>query len=79
MPRKEYPNVPFMALAATLNEKVLKDAIKVLGMRDQFIFRNSFNRPNLTYVEFDDSIDFSSIELPHARSSSAKSSNYFGK
>lgn len=49
MLRKEYPNVPLMALTATANEKVLKDAIQVLGMRDPFIFRNSFNRPNLAY------------------------------
>lgn len=47
--RKDFPNIPLMALTATANEKVVKDAIQVLGMRNPFIFRNSFNRPNLTY------------------------------
>jgi ATP-dependent DNA helicase, RecQ family len=47
--RKDYPNIPLMALTATANEKVVRDAIQVLGMKSPFIFRNSFNRPNLTY------------------------------
>lgn len=47
--RKDYPNIPLMALTATANEKVVRDAIQVLGMKNPFIFRNSFNRPNLTY------------------------------
>mmetsp|Transcript_16862 Transcript_16862/g.31928 ORF Transcript_16862/g.31928 Transcript_16862/m.31928 type:complete len:1280 (-) Transcript_16862:2376-6215(-) len=47
--RKDYPTIPLMALTATANEKVVRDAIHVLGMRSPFIFRNSFNRPNLTY------------------------------
>eukprot|EP00979_Chaetoceros_neogracilis_P016856 scaffold10038_cov267-Chaetoceros_neogracile.AAC.4 len=47
--RRDYPNVPLMALTATANEKVVRDAIQVLGMRDPYIFRNSFNRPNLSY------------------------------
>jgi bloom syndrome protein len=41
--------VPLMALTATANEKVVRDAIQVLGMKDPYIFRNSFNRPNLSY------------------------------
>lgn len=47
--RKEYPDVPLMALTATANEKVVKDAIRNLGMRNEFLFRSSFNRPNLHY------------------------------
>ena len=41
--------MPLMALTATANEKVVRDAIQVLGMKDPYIFRNSFNRPNLSY------------------------------
>jgi bloom syndrome protein len=38
-----------MALTATANEKVVNDAIRVLGMRDPFRYKESFNRPNLQY------------------------------
>lgn len=38
-----------MALTATANEKVVSDAIRVLGMRDAYLYRSSFNRPNLAY------------------------------
>jgi bloom syndrome protein len=47
--RREYPKVPLMALTATANEKVVNDAIRNLGMRNEFLFRSSFNRPNLHY------------------------------
>ena len=47
--RTEYPGVPLMALTATANEKVVSDAIRVLGMRDAYLYRSSFNRPNLAY------------------------------
>lgn len=47
--RQEYPNVPLMALTATANEKVVNDAIRVLGMRNEYRFKSSFNRPNLHY------------------------------
>lgn len=47
--RREYPNVPLMALTATANEKVVSDAIRNLGMRNEFLFRSSFNRQNLHY------------------------------
>lgn len=47
--RREYPNVPLMALTATANKKVVRDAIQNLGMRNEFLYQSSFNRPNLHY------------------------------
>lgn len=38
-----------MALTATANEKVVQDAIRALGMRNHFLYKTSFNRPNLHY------------------------------
>ena len=49
MLRQEYPNVPLMALTATANEKVVTDAIRALGMRNEYRYKSSFNRPNLHY------------------------------
>lgn len=47
--RREYPNVPIMALTATANQKVVNDAIRALGMRGEYRYQSSFNRPNLHY------------------------------
>lgn len=49
MLRQEFPDVPLMALTATANEKVVQDAIRALGMRNEFLFQSSFNRQNLHY------------------------------
>jgi len=47
--RSEYPDIPIMALTATANDKLLKDAVRLLQMRNPFISKQSFNRPNLRY------------------------------
>ena len=47
--RRDYPSVPLMALTATANDKVVRDAIQNLGMRNEFLYKSSFNRPNLHY------------------------------
>jgi ATP-dependent DNA helicase RecQ len=43
------PDIPLMALTATATERVRKDIIHHLQLRDPGIFVASFNRPNLSY------------------------------
>lgn len=38
-----------MALTATASDRVVNDAIRCLGMRNEHRYRSSFNRPNLRY------------------------------
>lgn len=49
MLRKEYPDVPIMALTATARIDTVEDIQRHMGMRDALVLRQSFNRPNLTY------------------------------
>ena len=47
--KPELDNVPLMALTATANLRVRKDIRGILAMQDSYIFKQSFNRPNLNY------------------------------
>jgi len=47
--RAQYPAVPIIALTATATERVRKDIVTQLGLRQPGVFISSFNRPNLTY------------------------------
>jgi ATP-dependent DNA helicase RecQ len=47
--RERYPNVPMMALTATATERVRRDILEQLRLRDPHIHIASFNRPNLYY------------------------------
>jgi len=47
--RTYFPDVPIMALTATATERVRKDIVQQLHLRDARCYVASFNRPNLTY------------------------------
>jgi ATP-dependent DNA helicase RecQ len=47
--RKHLPDVPIMALTATATERVRKDIVDQLQLREPGCYIASFNRPNLTY------------------------------
>ena len=47
--RERFPAIPFMALTATATERVRKDIIAQLRLKNPFVSIGSFNRPNLSY------------------------------
>ncbi len=47
--REHFPEVPMMALTATATERVRKDILDQLKLRNPRCYVASFNRPNLTY------------------------------
>jgi ATP-dependent DNA helicase RecQ len=47
--RKHLPDVPIIALTATATERVRKDIVDQLQLRELRCYVASFNRPNLTY------------------------------
>ena len=50
--RELFPKVPLMALTATATERVRKDIVTHLKLREPCCYVASFNRPNLTYRVF---------------------------
>ena len=50
--RKELPGIPFLALTASATPEVQQDIIDKLEFRNQVVFRQSFERPNLSYSVF---------------------------
>eukprot|EP01113_Clastostelium_recurvatum_P049454 TRINITY_DN9162_c0_g1_i3.p1 TRINITY_DN9162_c0_g1~~TRINITY_DN9162_c0_g1_i3.p1 ORF type:complete len:853 (-),score=196.62 TRINITY_DN9162_c0_g1_i3:25-2583(-) len=47
--KQQFPDVVTMALTATATQKVQDDIINILGLRNPFVSRTSFNRPNIHY------------------------------
>jgi ATP-dependent DNA helicase RecQ len=47
--RQLFPTVPMMALTATATERVRKDIVTLLKLREASCYVASFNRPNLNY------------------------------
>ena len=47
--RERFPAIPFMALTATATERVRKDIVTQLRLKDPFVCIGSFNRSNLAY------------------------------
>ncbi len=50
--RELKPTIPFIALTATANQKVLNDISKNLDLKEHQVFKKSFSRENLAYQIF---------------------------
>lgn len=56
--RKQFPDIPILALTATAVPKVQKDVISSLSLQNPVILKASFNRPNIFYeVRYKDLLD----------------------
>jgi ATP-dependent DNA helicase RecQ len=51
--RDELPNVPVLALTASATPEVQQDICEKLSFKDHTVYRQSFERPNLSYSAFD--------------------------
>src|SRR5205814_1732296 len=47
--KKQFPNIPLIALTATADTLTKKDIIEKLEVKEYTLFENSFNRPNIYY------------------------------
>ncbi|KAL2925187.1 ATP-dependent DNA helicase Q-like 4A, partial [Bienertia sinuspersici] len=50
--KQKFPTTPVLALTATATAVVKEDVVQALGLANCVIFRQSFNRPNLSYSVF---------------------------
>lgn len=48
--KQKFPLVPLMALTATATLSVKEDVVRALGLLNCVVFRQTFNRPNLRWV-----------------------------
>ncbi len=61
MLRKNFPDIPIIALTATATEEVREDIVKQLSLENHKMFISSFNRPNLSYEVLPKKDSFASI------------------
>ncbi|KAK4740981.1 hypothetical protein SAY87_024569 [Trapa incisa] len=47
--KQKFPTTPVLALTATATASVKEDVVRALGLSNCIVFRQSFNRPNLSY------------------------------